>query len=170
MRRPPARLKTHSIPITAQRLFIAERQSDVEKAHPDLTRVQMLSFINDEWAQLDTATRAEYERRADYLRRTESRRRSLQCQTDIEEDGESKITPYSMFVQSHHEVLKRTNPEMTVGERATAISKIWTGMSHAERLPYVNEAKRETRRLRTEPVEEEAQHESDEGRSDSSRK
>jgi hypothetical protein len=159
--RRPAKLKTQSIPIAAQRLFIDEHQSEVETTHPDLTRVQMLSFINDEWMKLDATARAEYERKADYLRRTESRRRSMLHAPHIENDHESKITAYSMFVKSEHEALKGTNPEMTVSERATAIAKAWAGMSQAERLPYVNEAKRETRKLRTESVEEETQHETD---------
>jgi HSP90 family molecular chaperone len=157
--RPP-KPKTKSIPITGQSLFVAERTPIVEKQNPDLTRVQLYALMNDEWMKLDDVTRAAYERKADYSRRTESRRESSLDREKLQDDSESKVSAYSMFVKKRHELLKETNPEMTVSDRAKTIAQMWAGLSKPEKLPYVNEAKRETRKLQSESPEEEGQDES----------
>jgi hypothetical protein len=159
--RLPHKPKTHSIPITGQSVFVAERLTEVEGKHPDLTRVQIFAFLNNEWAKLDDAIRAAYERKADYSRRTESRRSSSLQHRSMTHESESKVSAYSMFVKKQHDQLKVTNPEMTVSDRAMEISKLWAGMSKSQKLPFVNEAKRETRKLRRESVEEDPSEESE---------
>jgi hypothetical protein len=110
-----------------------------------MTRLEIFALMNDQWAALDKATKCVYERRADYARRVESRRRRS---GEREPSTCAKVSAYSVFVNRSHEMLKESNPEMSVGERSTAIAALWAKMSFADRVPFVNEAKRQTRKLR----------------------
>jgi hypothetical protein len=153
--KPQPRPKTHSIPITGHSLFVSETKPSVELQNPGLTRLELFALMNTLWTQLDAATRDKYERKADYCRRTESRRKLFAKRKRLNAPTRRFISAYSVFVSSQHERLKRTNPELTLGGRATTIAELWATMARSDKRPFINEAKRQTRRLRKMPPEEE---------------
>jgi hypothetical protein len=53
-----------------------------------------------------------------------------------------------MFVKSRHEALKQTDPDLSVTERSQQIAQQWRAMPERQKMPFVNEAKRETRKMR----------------------
>jgi hypothetical protein len=149
--------RSRSIPITGVSLFIAERKLKAGQDHADLTKVQLFSLLNDEWNALDNQTKEAYERRADYSRRIESRR----AHRSTNRSDQSRVSPYSVFTRDRHESLKKTSPEMTVGDRAQLIAVEWKSMAAADKIPFINAAKRETRRMQRESAEEESGGDSD---------
>jgi hypothetical protein len=104
--------------------------------------------LNSQWAQLDEAIKDKYERRADYSRRTESRLTLLAKRKKCSGANESKVPAYSIFVRQKHEQFKQSNPEMTVSDRSRAISELWEHLSNSDKIPFINAAKRETRKMR----------------------
>jgi hypothetical protein len=149
---------SRDIPITGISLFIAERKAEALQKHTELRKVQLYALLNDEWNALDNASRRAYERRADYSRRMESRRQHKNAHADMQ----PKVSSYSVFTRERHGYLKQTHPEMTVGTRAQLIASEWKTMRADDKLPYVNAAKRETRKMQKRSMEEEYDENSDE--------
>jgi hypothetical protein len=149
--------RPRAIPITGVSLFIAEKKADAAQSHPQLTKLQLVALLNHQWEALDDATKISYQRKADYARRTLSRRQHK----TRNEQKQSRVSPYSIFVRGQHDTLKRTNPELTVGDRAKLIAAEWNNMPQSDKIPYVNAAKRETRKLRKVSTEEESENEGD---------
>jgi hypothetical protein len=149
--RGPAKPKTCSIPITGLSLFFAERRPPLEAQHPELAKLEVFRVLNHQWGQLDDATRANYERKADYSRRSRSRQASAEKKKTGPDRSALKVSPYSMFLRSQHDILKRTSPDLSVTERSRESAARWAMMSEQQKMPYVNEAKRETRKLRKMP-------------------
>jgi hypothetical protein len=142
--------KSHSIPITGLSIFITERKSQLEVQHPELLKLGIFALLCQQWERLDTTTRARYERKADYSRRTQSRReRTVKVKKRMAADTSVlKVSPYSVFTKRQHEALKSIHPEMSVTERSQQIADQWTKMTKQQKVAYVNESKRETRKLR----------------------
>jgi hypothetical protein len=149
--------RSRAIPITGVSLFIVDRKAEAAQAHPELTKVQLFALLNDQWNTLDDATKETYERKADYSRRMESRRQNK----NAKETTKSKISPYSVFTRERHESLKTSNPEMTVGDRAKIIAAEWNSKLPADKISFINAAKRETRKMWKISVEEESEDDSD---------
>jgi hypothetical protein len=154
--------RSRSIPITGVSLFIAERKVKASQDHTDLTKVQLFALLNDEWNGLDSATKETYERRADYSRRIESRR----VHRSTKQSHQSRVSPYSVFMRDRHELLKKSSPEMTVGDRAQLIAVEWKTMAAVDKIPFINAAKRETRKMQRRSVEEDSAEESESQDSD----
>jgi hypothetical protein len=146
--------KTHSIPITGLFLFVSETKAEVEGQNPGLTRLEIFTMLNSRWAQLDAATREKYERKADYSRRTESRRKLLAHRKESRGSPRQHVSAYSVFLRRQHEQLKQTDPDLTVSQRAQTIGELWRTMPKSDKIPFVNEAKRETRKLRKVAIDE----------------
>jgi hypothetical protein len=142
-RRRPRKARSREIPITGISLFIAERKDTALQEHPELSRVQLFALLNDEWNTLDSAAKEPYERRADYSRRMESRRQNKKAN----DRPQLKVSAYSVFTRDRHAALKKSNPEMTVGIRAELIASEWKDMTPAQKVPFINAAKRETRKM-----------------------
>lgn len=156
------RSRTKSIPITGLSIFIAETKPLLEETHPQLTKMDIFKLLHEQWDELAPDLRAKYERKADYGRRTEARRAFYDKKKGKNDDnGGSIISAYSVFLKKRHEEIKETNPEMTLTERAKSIAAEWKSMSRDDRSPFVNLAKRETRKMRKPPSDE------DQGNSDS---
>ena len=156
MASPPRGKRTKSIPITGLSIFIAEMKPTLELSHPQLTKMDIFKLLHEQWDELDPEIRAKYEKRADYGRRTEARRQFYQkkkLKTE-EDDNSSKISPYSVFLKMRHMEIKETNPDLTLTERVKSIAAEWNAMSRVDRLPFVNLAKRETRKIRKPPSDE----------------
>jgi hypothetical protein len=153
--RGPAKPKTHSIPITGLSLFVVEQRPALEAQHLELAKLEVFRLLNHQWEQLDDATRAGYERKADYSRRSRSRQESTAKKKTRFDTSTSKVSPYSMFLRSQHNLLKQISPELSVTERSREIAAEWANMSERQKMPYVNEAKRETRKLRKIPDDDE---------------
>jgi hypothetical protein len=151
------RRKPPTIPITGVSLFIAEKKPEVCQQHPEFTKLQSFTLLNEQWQTLDDATRWKYQKKADYSRRTQLRRQHK----SNSEKKQSKISGYSMFVGVRHESLKRTNPELTIGERYIIIAKEWKNMASCDKIEYINAAKRETRRIQKESTDDESENEID---------
>jgi hypothetical protein len=146
MRRAPK--KSNVIPITGLSLFAAEKKTSIEADWPDLTKLEVFTMINQRWDELDNETKLQYERKADYARRTETRRISLTKRKDDSVENASMITPYSVFLRTRHHELKKSNPGMTVTQRAEQIKSEWSSMSREQKISFINMAKRETRKFR----------------------
>jgi hypothetical protein len=144
--------RSRAIPITGISLFIAGWKAEITQTHPELTTVQVFAFLNDQWNTLDDATKETYERKADYSRRMESRRRHM----NAKKKNRSKVPPYSVFTRARHESLKITSPEMTVSERSKVIATEWKMISPADKIPFINAAKCETRKMQRVSVDEES--------------
>ena len=156
------RNRTKTLPITALSIFIAETKPLLEETHPQLTKMDIFKLLHEQWDELAPDLRAKYERKADYGRRTEARRAFYDKKKGKNDDnGGSIISAYSVFLKKRHEEIKETNPEMTLTERAKSIAAEWKSMSRDDRSPFVNLAKRETRKMRKPPSDE------DQGNSDS---
>jgi hypothetical protein len=97
---------------------------------------------------LDNETKLIYERKADYARRVETRRTSSTKGKDDSGEHTSSVSPYSIFLKERHKLLKESNPEMTLTQRAEEIKSEWSSMSQKQKISFINMAKRETRKLR----------------------
>lgn len=153
--------KTKVIPITGLSLFIAETKPIVEAEQPELTKMEVCKFLNEQWEELDDDIRKGYEKRADYDRRTEARREFYQKKKKTRNRMKGAISAYSVFLKARHAALKESNPEMTLSERTKTIAGEWNSMSKEDRIPFVNLAKRETRKIRKVNLEEESRSETD---------
>jgi hypothetical protein len=148
--------RSRQIPITGISLFIAEHKAAARQSHPELSKAQLFARLNEDWNALDDAAKEAYQRRADYARRVVSRNGDK----DSSDDKQPKVSAYSVFTRERHKSLKTTNPEMTVGIRAQAIAAEWKTMSPAGKVPYINAAKRETRKMQAPSAEEESSDDS----------
>jgi hypothetical protein len=132
------------IPITGISIFLEEQKAEAAKTHPELTKVQLLAYLNDQWRTLDDASRSHFMRKADYSRRIESRNRHRRSGAS----QKCKVTPYHVFVREQHEALKLTDPELTLSGRIQVIASAWRAMTSADKAAFINAAKRETRWMR----------------------
>jgi hypothetical protein len=148
--------KTLSIPITGRSLFISEAKTPIESDNPDITRLELFRVLGAQWDQMDDTERAKYEKKADYLRRTMSRTGSSAHKDDTAE-RRPKISAFSVFTREQHELLKQSQPELTVTDRASMIAGLWKAMSKSDKIPFINAAKRETRSIRRPLPEEESE-------------
>jgi hypothetical protein len=144
--------RSRQIPITGISLFIAEHKTAALQNHPELSKVQLFARLNEDWNALDDSTKEAFERRADYSRRMESRKQHKNWNNV----RQPKVSAYSVFTRERHKSLKTTNPEMTVGLRAQVIATEWKTMSPSDKVPFINAAKRETRKMQSRSVEEES--------------
>lgn len=141
--------RTKSIPITGLSLFIAEKKPELESSDLHLTKMEIFKSLHDQWATLDQDVKQSYERRADYSRRTEARRKCFERRKEKTPNrSKSTISAYSIFLTKRQEELKKSNPELTLSERTRMIAKEWSETPKNDRVPYVNMAKRETRKMR----------------------
>jgi hypothetical protein len=111
--------------------------------------------MNQQWEGLDHDIKLQYERKADYMRRSEARRTTTQKSRDSPERQRPPITGYSIFLSERHHSLKMDDPALTLTQRSTQIEAEWAGMSKSDKRRYINTAKRETRKFRQSPDEEE---------------
>jgi hypothetical protein len=148
--------RSRQIPITGISLFIAEHKTAALHNHPELSKVQLFARLNDDWNTLDDSTKESYQRRADYSRRIETRKQH-KASNDCKQ---SKVSAFAVFTRERHKSLKKTNPEMTVGIRAQVIATEWKTMSPAGKVPFINSAKRETRKMQSRSAEEESNDDS----------
>lgn len=156
-----ARPKSRSIPITGLSIFIAERKPQLEAQHSELPKLAIFALLNQQWQHLDTATRAQYERKADYSRRSQSRRERAAKKRMTADRSALKVSPYSVFAKRQHETSKSTHAAMSVTERSQHIADQWTKMTKQQKVSYVNESKRETRKLQKMSDEYEDENEAD---------
>lgn len=141
--------RTKSIPITGLSLFIAEKKPELEAKESHLTKMEIFKCLNDQWATLEQDVKQSYERRADYSRRTEARRQCYERRkAKTPNRSRSTISAYSIFLKQRQEELKKSNPELTLSERTRMIAKEWNDTPKSDKVPYVNSAKRETRKMR----------------------
>ena len=147
---PSRRAKpTKSIPITGLSLYVDEQKKIMEAEYPELTRMDIYKMLHAQWDEMDPDSRAKYERRADYVRRTEARKEFYQKKKVRSGDGPLRaISAFSMFLKKRHIEIKECNPELTLTERVKHIGAEWNSMSRADKQPFVNMAKRETRKIR----------------------
>lgn len=146
-----SRPKSKTIPVSGLSVFGQEQKAEFEAAHPDLTKLQVFNAMNQHWMELDPHMKLSYERKADYLRRSEVRKATARNTRDPLGSEQPPITGYSIFVRERHQSLKIADPSLTLSQRSARITAEWTGMSKAGKQPYINIAKRETRRLRQVP-------------------
>jgi hypothetical protein len=106
---------------------------------------------------MDVNARATYEKKADYLRRTESRKASAAWKHDSLEN-EAKVSAFAIFSKERHEVLKQDSSELTVTDRARVIANEWKVMSKLDKIPFINAAKRETRRMRSSIADDDSEN------------
>jgi hypothetical protein len=148
MRRSNPKKKGKMIPITGLSLFVSEAKPSLEADIPGLGKLEVFRILNQQWDELENEKKLEWEKRADYCRRTEARRLSKTDRVDILEDQPSAITGYSIYLRERHNTLKKTNPEMTLSNRAQQIQSEWSSMTAEQKRVFINIAKRETRRVR----------------------
>jgi hypothetical protein len=67
-----------------------------------------------------------------------------------------KVSAYSVFSRDRQESLKQSNPELTLSDRTAQISAEWKKMLSADKIPFLNAAKRETRTMQRHSVDEES--------------
>jgi hypothetical protein len=149
--------KTSAIPITGRSIFISEAKTQVGSDTADLTKLDIMHMLNEQWDQMDDTMKKKYEKRADYLRRVESRRSS----TAEQWTPAPKISAFSVFMRQQHEALKKTNADLTVTDRAVFIADQWKLMSKPDKIPFINAAKRETRTMRRRFPDEESEKSDD---------
>jgi hypothetical protein len=149
--------RSKDIPITGISLFIADRKAEEGEEHQELSKLQLFSFLNDQWNALNDSTKETYERRADYARRAQSRRVSK----TKGKQRRLKASAYSCFARDRHEALKLSSPEFMLRDRAQLIATEWETMDHNAKLPFINAAKRETRRMQRRDSEDESSDDSD---------
>jgi len=158
-RRPKA---TRHIPITGISVYMEEMKIPLQESEPTLTRMEICAALNDQWSRFDEEIKAMYERQADYMRRAVARKVAFRKRRlSRASRGQARISSYSIFLRVMHESLKEGNPEMTLSMRAAAIAQAWHEMPKGERLPFVNTAKRENRKMRQQSVDEDASDHAD---------
>jgi hypothetical protein len=140
-------------------MFVQEKRGEFEASHSDFTKLQVFSAMNQQWMDLDHDSKLQYERKADYLRRSEARKATARKRRDPTESEQPPITGYSIFLRERHHSLKIGDSGLTLTQRSTQIAAEWSGMSKSEKRTYINISKRETRKFRRTPDDEEAEDE-----------
>ena len=152
-----------TVPISVWSTFVKDRRPILEEEFPQASSMEIIRKLHDIWDNLTDEQMSSYRQKAENKRRTYVRLTKVRKGSDESLDGaprKKRVTPYAVFLQRKHVQLKENCPDMSLSERTKTIADMWRAMSRDEKVSYVNQSKRETRKMQKRSFEEEESEES----------
>ena len=135
--------------------------------YPQASSMEIVKRLHDIWDNMTEEEMQLYSQKAENKRRTYVRLTKVKKDPDdLVVSGKKRVTPYAVFLQRKHVQLKESCPDMSLSERTRTIAEMWKALPKDEKISYINQSKRETRKMQKPSFEEEDSEEASPSSSD----
>ena len=153
--------KKSKVPISAWSCFVDEQKPLLQTQYPNESKMEICHKLQEIWEKSDEEMKKKYQKRAQcayrlYARSQKKHEKDSDYEdihiknTDIKmKKRKAKVPPYSLFVEEKQNQLKNECPTMSLKERAELIASMWNNLSPKDKIPYINQSKRASRKIST---------------------
>ena len=126
-------------------IFVELYKPIFTQMYPNESKMEIYKHLRKKWNQFDDEDKHAYIEKANFKNRAVVRLNNQKLKK-VKHDRKT-VSAYSLFVEENHKELKVEKPEMSLTERTKFIAEKWKSLSHEQKRPYMNMAKRKTRKM-----------------------
>lgn len=132
--------------ISPWQIFVEIYKPIFTSMFPNESKMEIYRHLQNKWKQFDEGDKKVYIEKANYKNRAVVRLNHIKLKKKMKKEKDRKtVSPYSLYVEERHQMLKNERPELSLIERSAVIADEWKKLSSVDKRRYMNMAKRQTR-------------------------